>query len=213
LPFLRKIIAIVVLTITAAVAGAPGTAAAKDEVHVYLMRGFLDVSTGLDDLAAKLKRRKIAAEITTYLAESDVAARALRDHKSNPAAQIVLIGHSLGANAAIHVAQTLQSAKVPVALIVVFSPAATNAVPGNVARAVNYYQSDGIWNNPYSRGAGFKGSLRNVDLARDTSIHHLNIEKVTRLHNETIRAITALAGGQTEAAAAAGAASPPGPSK
>ena len=188
---IRIILTLVFGTLAAIPAALP--AAAKPEVRVYLMRGFADVSTGLDELADKLKSRKIHAEITTYLAESDVAARALHDYKANPGSKVVLIGHSLGANAAIHVAKSLQAEKVPVALIVVFSPAAANDVPGNVGKAVNYFQSDGIWNNPYSRGAGFHGTLRNVDLAKETQLHHLNLEKVPSLHAATIRDITGLA--------------------
>ena len=174
------------------------SAFARDDVRVFMMRGFLDVSTGLDDLAVKLKRQAIPADVTTYIAESDVASAALRYYKLKPGRKIVLVGHSLGANAAVNVARELQNANVPVALLVAFSPADSKAVPGNVARAIDYYQSNSTaFNTPYSRGVGFSGTLRNIDLAKDANIHHLNIEKSPRLHAETIRQITSLANTQS----------------
>lgn len=171
--------------------GSPATAGTQ----VYLMRGLFDVSTGLDGLAAKLKRRGIAATVASYTSESEVAASAIRGFKAGTACPVVIVGHSLGADAAISVAETLKSAGVPVALIVAFSPAHARTVPGNVARTVNYYQSNSsMWNNVYSAGSGGRGSIRNVDLARQAAVDHFNIEKLTRLHGEAIRMIEGLGG-------------------
>ena len=89
-------------------------------------------------------------------------------------------------------AERLEKATVPIALLVAFSPASARTVPPNVARAVNYYQTDSIWNYVYAKAPGFKGTLRNVNLAKDTAIHHFNIEKNPKLHAETIRAIASL---------------------
>ena len=83
-------------------------AAPREGVRVFLMRGIFDVSTGLDDLAAKLRRRGISASVTSHTAASQVASDALHAYESRPGTKIVLIGHSLGANASIHVAQSLQ---------------------------------------------------------------------------------------------------------
>ena len=43
------------------------------------------------------------------------------------------------------------------------------------------------------RGQGSKARLRNIDLARDAAIDHLNIEKNDKLHAEAIAAIQGLA--------------------
>jgi pimeloyl-ACP methyl ester carboxylesterase len=172
-----------------AVVASPRAAA---EARVYLLRGLMDVSTGLDELALKLKRRGIAATIGSFTAEEELAAAALKGFRSGAGCPVVLIGHSLGADAAIGIARTLQGSGVPVGLLVAFSPNSSDAMPGNVSRAVNYYQSNSFWSNVYSRGAGFKGTLRNVDLAKDDKIDHFNIEKAARLHAETIRAIESL---------------------
>lgn len=168
-------------------------ASASSETRVYLMRGLFDVSTGLDDLAAKLKRSGVGATVASYTARDELATAAIARFKAGSKCPVVLVGHSLGADAAIGMARTLQGAGVPVGLLIAFSPAASDSVPANVGRVVNYYQSNSYWNNVYRRGPGFKGSLKNVDLARHAEIDHFNIEKVARLHAETIRAIKGVA--------------------
>ncbi len=180
---------IAVLMILVSAAAASPSFAGKS---VYLMRGLMDVSTGLDDLAAKLKRRGMTAVVKSYTDEAELTEAALRGYKSGTGCPIVIIGHSLGADAAVRMAESLAKASVPVALLVAFSPASSRTIPSNVARAVNYYQTDSIWNYVYARGPGFKGTLRNVNLAKDATIHHFNIEKNPKLHTETIRAITSL---------------------
>jgi len=171
-----------------AVAASPSLAGKS----VYLMRGLWDVSTGLDDLAAKLKRRGMTAVVKSYTDEAELTEAAIRGYKSGSGCPIVIIGHSLGADAAVRMAESLEKATVPIALLVAFSPASARTVPANVARAVNYYQTDSIWNYIYAKAPGFKGTLRNVNLAKDTAIHHFNIEKNPKLHAETIRAIASL---------------------
>ncbi|MFM9939396.1 MAG: hypothetical protein ACKVP7_07865 [Hyphomicrobiaceae bacterium] len=166
---------------------------AQQTSKVYLLRGLADVSTGLDDLAAKLRRRGISAQVGSYTVASEFAERAIRDYKANHA-PIVIIGHSLGADASLAMAERLRQARVPVALIVTFSAAKSIDVPSNVGRVVNYFQSNSVWNISYRAAPGSRTSVRNVDLARDASIHHFNIEKVERLHTTTVTTILGLAG-------------------
>jgi hypothetical protein len=45
-----------------------------------------------------------------------------------------------------------------------------------------------------SRGAGFHGSLSNVDVSRDGNIDHLNIDKSARLHTQVLAAILEVVG-------------------
>ena len=185
----RHLAALLLALATSAVGWAPAACAAT---KVYMMRGLADVSTGLDDLALKLKRHRIATTVESYTAQDAVTARAIADYKAS-GGPIVIVGHSLGADAAITMAERLRASGVPVALIVAFSPASARAVPGNVARVVNYYQSNSSWNYTYRPGIGFHGALRNINLSKDDSIHHFNIEKVERLHQVTIAQIRGLA--------------------
>jgi hypothetical protein len=184
----RRMLPILAAGFALVVAGEDTHAATR----AYIMRGLMDVSTGLDELAAKLKRRGITAVVANHAAGPALAEQAIARYKSAHDC-VVIIGHSLGADAAIQMAETLKGAGVPVALIVAFSPASSRAVPGNVSRAVNYYQSNSFWNHVLSRGAGFRGGLRNVDLAKRDDIHHFNIEKSGRLHAETLGMVAAAA--------------------
>ena len=161
---------------------------------VYLMRGLLDVSTGLDQLAARLKKRGVRARVDSYTAVSSLTAMAIRDYKNGTACPIVLIGHSLGADAAVDMAAELKRSGIPVALLVTFSPASALNVPSNVAQAVNFYQSDSFWNNRAADGRVRRHTSQNIDLAKDTSIDHLNIEKIGRLHARTLSLIAGASG-------------------
>lgn len=174
----------------AAVGSGPAAAATK----VFMMRGLADVSTGLDDLAVKLRKRGVAAVVASYTDVASLTETALRESRTGVACPLVIIGHSLGADAAITMARSLERSGVAVALIVAFSPAHSDTVPTNVTRLTSYYQSNSFWNHTYGKGPGFKGTLRNVNLARDDRIDHFNIEKNAKLHAETIRAIQGLPG-------------------
>jgi pimeloyl-ACP methyl ester carboxylesterase len=185
-----------VLALTLMTLAAPARAGGQ----VFLMRGFADVSTGLDDLAQKLRHRGIAATVRSYSDEEGLAANAIRLHRSGRG-PIIIIGHSLGADAAIHMAQTLRSAKVPVALIVAFGPATSLSIPANVHEVINYYQSSGIVNATYSPGPGSHGTLRNIDLDNAPNVNHFNIEKVGRLHARIIARILGLDSAHASAAA------------
>src|SRR5712692_9246749 len=142
---------------------ANGTApAGRSETHAYLLRGIFNVSVGLDALASKLAKRGIAASVYGHLEAASVANQAIQDYRSGKARSIVLIGHSLGAGAAVSVASGLEAAGVPVALLVLLDPKAVFAVPRNVSRAVNFYIPGSGW--PAAAGAGFRGGLTNVNV-------------------------------------------------
>ncbi len=187
--------ALVVLAGAVLVGATPAHAAGAKKSpahHVYLMRGLFDVSTGLDDLAARIKSLGIAAEVASYTDQPELTARAIAGFERDGGCPVVLIGHSLGADAAIDMADALNQKGVPVALLVAFSPAHERSVPANVAAAVDYYQSNSLWNNAYTAGQGFRGTLRNVDLVADDGVHHFNIEKNAKLHEATVAAIETL---------------------
>ena len=80
---------------------------------------------------------------------------------------------------------------VPVALAVPFDAKQSYATPSNVGRLLNLTHTGYGY---MSRGAGFQGSLSNVDVSRDPSIDHLNIEKSPRLHSQVLAAVLAVVG-------------------
>jgi hypothetical protein len=172
--------------------------------QVYLLKGLADIfSGGMDFLQAKLQARGIVAEVHNHSQAEELAQSAIAKWRGGARGPIIIIGHSLGADAALAMAQRLGAAGVPVALLVTFSPVDSKPVAGNVARAVNYFQSNSAWHGQIARGAGFHGALENVDLAHMPGISHFNIEKAEPLHAATLAKVLALIPPHTRAAVTA----------
>jgi hypothetical protein len=158
--------------------------------HIYLLRGLAGVfSTGLDVLDEKLVHRGYAATIHGHLDYEALAMEAARLQK-NGKGPIVIIGHSLGADAAIFMAEKMKTLGAPVALVITFGPTINLTAPSNVSQVINYYTG----NTLVAKGPGFKGAISNVNLNSAPDINHLNIEKSDRLHASAISKIQTIAG-------------------
>src|SRR5262249_43823377 len=112
-------------------------------------------------------------------------------YKAGNHGPIVLIGHSLGADAVMLMGERLGSLGVPVALIVPFDATKSFAATGNVARVMNITQRDYAY---MKRGSGFRGELANVDVSSDESIGHISIDKTPRLHTMVVNKVAAVVG-------------------
>ncbi len=166
------------------------SAIAESHPHVYLFRGLADVfSTGMDTLADELNKRRVHATSHSHTDWKAIADRAAADYKAKKEGPIILIGHSLGADAVMEMA----------ALVVPFDGTQSFPVPGNVARVVNFTQRDYAYMRP---GPGFRGSLNNVDLSSNHDISHLNIDKSPELHTRVLSEVLAVVGGHLAAPAA-----------
>jgi pimeloyl-ACP methyl ester carboxylesterase len=177
--------------------------AADRPYQLYLLKGLADIfSSGMDFLQAKLQARGIAGEVRSHADWEKLAQSAAEKWRSGAHGPIIIIGHSLGADAAILMASRLGEAGVPVALLVTFSPVDSGPADANVARAVNFFQSNSAWHGQITRGNGFHGALENVDLANAPGITHFNIEKADNLHAATIAKVVALVPSHTRAAVA-----------
>src|SRR5215471_6249962 len=180
-------------TCQSAAAKEVGKGGANRTYQVYLLKGLADIfSSGMDFLQAKLRARGIVGGVRSHADAEELAQSAIAKWRGGARGPIIIIGHSLGADAAITMARRLGSAQVPVALLVTFSPVDSAPVSANVARAVNYFQSTSAWHGRITRGAGFRGALENVDLAEALGITHFNIEKAERLHAATMAKVLAL---------------------
>jgi hypothetical protein len=145
--------------------------------QVYLLRGFLNVfSLGMDDLAGKLQADGIAATVANHADADYIASRILTTYNSGSRGPIVLIGHSLGADAICEVANTLARYNVPIALLVLFDGTEPHQIPANVTTAINYTKHFMIAPAPSSRG-----TVSNVDLSGDPGIDHLSIDTAPSL--------------------------------
>jgi pimeloyl-ACP methyl ester carboxylesterase len=178
-------------------------AAANRPYQVYLLKGLADVfSSGMDFLQAKLQARGVVGEVRSHADWEKLAQSAAAKWRGGDHGPIIIIGHSLGADAAILMAARLGDAGVPVALLVTYSPVDSGPANANVARAVNFFQSNSAWHGQITRGNGFHGALENVDLAKAPGITHFNIEKADNLHATTIAKVLAIVPSRTRSAVA-----------
>src|SRR5271163_3184956 len=73
---------------------------AQSRAHVYLFRGLADVfSTGMDTLAQELNKRGVSATAHSHTDWKSIANKAAENYKAGKEGPIILIGHSLGADA------------------------------------------------------------------------------------------------------------------
>lgn len=158
-------------------------AAKQGGTQVYLLRGIFNVSVGLDALAAKLARRGIRSAVYGHGDAFAVTEQATRDYRSGRVRSIILVGHSLGAGAAISVADRLNQAGIPVTLIVSLDPVGALAVPGNVRRVVNFYVSRS--GRALAATPNFRGALRNVDIDA-AGVDHMTIQSLDVMHRRII---------------------------
>src|SRR3954451_7952608 len=87
--------------------------------EVYMLRGFGDVfSRGLDQLAQSLSADGIEAHVVSHGQWRMVLRDILQDRQRSGARPIVLVGHSLGANAAIQIAEELKKRHISVQYLV-----------------------------------------------------------------------------------------------
>ncbi len=168
-------------------------AAAASSTHVYLFRGIFNVSVGLDALAAKLVRLGIAASVYGHLESGSVASEVIRDYKSGKVRTIILIGHSFGGGAVLTMADTLNNASVPVALLISLDSSSSGPVPRNVRRAVNFYISGS--RPSLIPGAGFHGSLQNIDVKNISGMDHMTIQSMPSMHQRMIGYVSGARGG------------------
>jgi pimeloyl-ACP methyl ester carboxylesterase len=188
------------LLATVADEGAQAARASQTAPHpsaygqVYITRGLMGpvLSSGLDTLAARLQQHGITAPVSGHGSYGSLADQALARWRAGNHGPIVIIGHSLGAEAALEMAKLLQASHVPVSLIVTFGLGSSEKIPGNVSSAVNYYQSQGFSSGRLVPGPGFHGAISNVDLQKSPEINHVNMVQVGRLQAQVIARVTAL---------------------
>ncbi|MCX5519194.1 hypothetical protein OSH10_12190 [Kaistia defluvii] len=175
----------------------------RRDPQVYLFRGLANVfSLGMDDMAKELKAQGIPNKVLNHANWPRVAADITAKYKANPKATrpIVLVGHSLGANAVLLMAQKLARDGVPVDLVVTFDPTTKGPVAPGVRRYLNLYQSNNGWAEALDVPAGAGKRVVNSDVRKRTDIKaavsHFDIDKNRVLHQQVVAEIVRLAGGK-----------------
>jgi hypothetical protein len=178
------------LLILVAVSGS-AFAAPERGPKVYLLRGFLNVfSLGLDELATKIERRGIRAEVYNHTSWRRLVGEIAAEYKSGQTRPIVLIGHSQGGNSLIDLVEGLGHEGVPVALAVTLDIASVPIPSGRVGTFLNLYARTGA----LTAGPGFRGKLVNMDMGKDPLVGHFSIDKVDAVHNLILRYVASAVG-------------------
>jgi hypothetical protein len=186
--FIRLIALLAALCLLAAgSAEAAKRRASGGGTHVYLLRGIWNVSVGLDALAAKLQRRGYRTSVYGHTDATAVTQQMLGDYRSGRVRTIVMVGHSLGAAAAVQIAGHLARENVPVALIVSLDPYAAGTVPANVRRVVNFH----VGSAELAATGDFRGALRNLNLGGEEGMDHMTIQATDAMHRRIMGAIGA----------------------
>src|SRR5215472_8313039 len=163
--------------------------------HVYLMRGLLNIfSLGMDQLAAHIARNGIDASVYNHSVEETVVGTIVQKYRAGDHGPYILVGHSLGADAVMVMAQQLNAQGVPVALVVPFDGTESYTAQANVSCVVNLTQRKYAY---MQSGAGFHGKLSNIDVSSDTTIDHVTIDKSPRLQAMALKEIMQAARGQS----------------
>lgn len=153
-----------------------------EQAQIYLIRGLFGVfSTGMDQMAAQLKAQGYSnVSLWNWPDVDQIAADIIQGHEAGDNAHVILIGHSLGSNAVVQVADRLASPGIPVDLAVTFDITEALRVPLNVHRFINFYQNNGF-GRPAIEPAGFSGEFSNVNLSNQTQLDHGNIDNAPQL--------------------------------
>ena len=166
-----------------------------DHGQVYLLRGLANVwSRGMDKFGEQLAANGIRWSIHNHRKWKELGAEAAEKYKQDKSfGPIIIVGHSLGADAAILMAEQIGKAGVPVRLVITFDGVArqnevVGKVSANVVEVLNFYKSAG-WGREMLPGKGFKGKIDNVDLKGQSKVGHLNIDKNPELQARVLALI------------------------
>ena len=167
-----------------------GAGSRHRQPEVYLLRGLANIfSTGLDEIGRRLQAAGIDAHVEAFTAWRSVSDKVIEDRQKYGKQPIALVGHSLGANAIISLAEALEKHNIRVDYMATFAATSPDPLPGNVKRVVNYYFTSRSWGLPLKAGPRFRGKLENRDCSGAKDVNHFNSEKQRVLQDEVVRDI------------------------
>jgi len=111
--------------------------------HLYVLLGLGNNSPGLSEFGSKIGRRGIPTTVANNGDWPALAQDAIQRYKNGRLRSIMIVGHSLGGDAAVAMAAELGRAGVPVQLVATLDPVGGSEVSSNVRRSVNIRPRDG----------------------------------------------------------------------
>ncbi len=171
--------------------GVAHAAPAASGVHVYLVRGVLNIfSLGMDQIAARLQQQGINATVHNHLMWASIADDAAAEYRSGRAKTIILVGHSSGATCLPDIVARLDQEGVPVKLAIGLDSVFHTSLAGRVGKYINMYVANGAGTRVEKTG-NFRGTLENVDVENVPGVSHLTIDKNEFIQQKVIAAIDA----------------------
>lgn len=157
--------------------------------EVYLLRGLANVfSRGMDTMGVRFVKSGVDARVYNHAAWRDLADNIiLRSKKKQVSYPIIIMGHSLGANAAVLMARYLGDNGIKVQYVVAFDPTIPTSVGKNVRQVTNYYIPNDSRSNTVRKAAGFRGTLKNINVTNMAGVTHMNVEKNYSLQSKSIK--------------------------
>ncbi|HWV53263.1 alpha/beta hydrolase [Pseudorhodoplanes sp.] len=161
-----------------------------DQAQIYLIRGLFGVfSSGMDQMAAQFQAQGYGnVSLWSWTDVDQISNDIIGGHQNGDNAHIILIGHSLGSNAVVQVADRLAQQAIPVDLAVTFDITEGLTVPLNVQRFVNFFQNNGF-GRPAIEPAGFTGEFANINLSNQASLDHGNIDNAPQLQQYVLQQV------------------------
>jgi hypothetical protein len=156
--------------------------------RIILLRGLMNIfSRGMDALETEMKQRGLPAKVYNHTAWQETADTMIAEYKTSKSMlPVIIIGHSLGADASLIMANYLAEHGVPVSLVVTFDGVVDPAImTTGTAQVINYFKPHGFGQQVRAT-RGFRGTITNIDLSDHPEIEHLNIDKIQSLHDDTI---------------------------
>jgi hypothetical protein len=167
----------------------------------YAMRGLLDVfSTGMDSLAKRLET--VLMIQATSLASTEtipLSKHIIHNYQMGYRNEIVLIGHSYGADDQIILAKLLQPYGISVALLITLDTTKKQTIPANVKNYYNLSSGKSIFNilvpwGVFADAESKQTKMHNIDLLHDKGfvrVNHFNIDKLPEVQDYVIAIIKA----------------------
>jgi hypothetical protein len=166
--------------------------AAIDHGYVIVLRGLMNIwSRGMDTVAKELEARGVRVHLDNHRFWKEIALELAKKYETDKSiAPIIIVGHSLGANAAVLMAEKLGQFSVPVRLLVTFdglahTEAAQGRISYNVKEVLNFYNSKVLGIEMFP-GKGFSGTIENVDVQGIKGLGHIKVDKNPELQARTI---------------------------
>jgi pimeloyl-ACP methyl ester carboxylesterase len=156
------------------------------QTQIVFLRGLANVfSRGMDGMAATLRADGFSPQVINHRGWQNAADTIAAAYRGGQTAPIVIVGHSLGANAAFRLAKRLNASGIPVAYLATFDPTRTYSVPGNVRYFANFYQNNGM-GRPAKFPAARQKQKVNLNLTTSPGMTHTNIDQSPRLQRIVI---------------------------